>query len=41
MQVDRMADEVDLKCDGYLSKWTNYATGYRRRWFVLEDGKST
>lgn len=23
---------------GYLKKWTNYTTGYRLRWFVLEDG---
>jgi oxysterol-binding protein 1 len=23
---------------GYLKKWTNYRTGYKLRWFVLEDG---
>ena len=23
---------------GYLKKWTNYTTGYRLRWFVLDDG---
>ena len=23
---------------GYLKKWTNYTTGYKLRWFVLEDG---
>ena len=23
--------------DGYLSKWANYAEGYKRRWFVLDD----
>lgn len=23
---------------GYLKKWTNYTSGYRLRWFVLEDG---
>lgn len=22
---------------GYLKKWTNYTTGYKLRWFVLED----
>jgi hypothetical protein len=26
------------RMDGYLNKWTNYAEGYKRRWFVLEDG---
>jgi len=23
---------------GYLKKWVNYTTGYKLRWFVLEDG---
>ena len=23
---------------GYLKKWTNYTTGYKLRWFMLEDG---
>ncbi|CAG8537472.1 33448_t:CDS:2 [Racocetra persica] len=23
---------------GYLHKWTNYASGYKSRWFVLENG---
>lgn len=23
---------------GYLKKWTNYTTGFKLRWFVLEDG---
>lgn len=27
----------DRKVTGYLAKWTNYAEGYKRRWFVLED----
>lgn len=27
----------DRKVFGYLAKWTNYAEGYKRRWFVLED----
>lgn len=26
------------RVEGFLNKWTNYAGGYRRRWFVLEDG---
>ena len=26
----------DMK--GYLKKWTNYTSGYKLRWFVLEDG---
>ena len=26
------------KLEGYLSKYTNFAGGYRRRWFVLEHG---
>ena len=26
------------RMEGYLNKWTNYATGYKRRWFVLENG---
>lgn len=26
------------RTEGVLSKWTNYAEGYRRRWFVLEEG---
>ena len=24
--------------EGYLSKWTNYLSGYQQRWFVLADG---
>lgn len=27
------------RIEGYLNKWTNYAEGYKKRWFVLEDGK--
>jgi hypothetical protein len=23
---------------GYLKKWTNYTSGWKLRWFVLEDG---
>ncbi|KAG9287344.1 hypothetical protein G9A89_023715 [Geosiphon pyriformis] len=26
------------KLKGYLHKWTNYAGGYKTRWFVLENG---
>ena len=27
-----------VRCDGILNKWTNYAGGYKRRYFLLEDG---
>eukprot|EP00127_Corallochytrium_limacisporum_P000172 Clim_evm33s6 gene=Clim_evmTU33s6 len=27
--------------EGWLLKWTNYVSGYRDRWFVLEDGVLT
>jgi hypothetical protein len=23
---------------GYLKKWTNYTSGWKLRWFVLEEG---
>ena len=26
------------ECQGYLQKWTNYASGYKHRWFVLSNG---
>ena len=29
-------DSREMK--GYLKKWTNYTSGYKLRWFVLEDG---
>lgn len=29
---------ANSKIEGFLNKWTNYAEGYRRRWFVLENG---
>lgn len=29
-------DSREIK--GYLKKWTNYTTGFKLRWFVLEDG---
>lgn len=28
----------EIRMEGILLKWTNYATGYKKRWFVLEDG---
>lgn len=28
----------EIKMEGILLKWTNYAGGYKKRWFVLEDG---
>src|SRR6185312_17386128 len=30
--------EKTIRVEGYLLKWTNYATGYKRRYFVLEHG---
>ncbi|KAI4112180.1 MAG: hypothetical protein LQ339_000188 [Xanthoria mediterranea] len=29
-------DSREIK--GYLKKWTNYTTGFKLRWFVLQDG---
>lgn len=26
------------RLEAYLNKWTNYAEGYKKRWFVLEEG---
>lgn len=26
------------RMEGYFNKWTNYAEGYKKRWFVLEEG---
>lgn len=34
--VDTSKDAREMK--GYLKKWTNYTSGYKLRWFVLEDG---
>lgn len=34
--VDTTKDAREMK--GYLKKWTNYTSGYKLRWFVLEDG---
>ena len=30
--------KTEVKMDGTLLKWTNYAGGYKKRWFVLEEG---
>ncbi|KRZ93233.1 Pleckstrin homology domain-containing family A member 3 [Trichinella sp. T8] len=29
---------MDERVEGYLSKWTNFLSGWQSRWFVLEDG---
>ena len=28
----------EVEYEGYLEKWTNYASGYKQRWFVLHTG---
>ena len=33
-----MSSKESREMKGYLKKWTNYTTGYKLRWFVLEDG---
>ena len=33
-----LAGKEGREIKGYLKKWTNYTTGYKLRWFVLEDG---
>jgi ankyrin repeat protein len=35
---DRSAGKESREMKGYLKKWTNYTSGYKLRWFVLEDG---
>jgi oxysterol-binding protein 1 len=35
---DRTMGRESREIKGYLKKWTNYTTGYKLRWFVLEDG---
>jgi hypothetical protein len=37
--IERRKSPENARFEGVLSKWTNYASGYKRRWFVLEDGK--
>ena len=34
--TDTSKDAREMK--GYLKKWTNYRSGYKLRWFVLEEG---
>ncbi|MCJ1285808.1 hypothetical protein MMC26_005149 [Xylographa opegraphella] len=33
-----LAAKESREMKGYLKKWTNYTSGYKLRWFVLEDG---
>ena len=33
-----MGGRESREMKGYLKKWTNYTSGYKLRWFVLEDG---
>lgn len=33
-----LAGKETREMKGYLKKWTNYTSGYKLRWFVLEDG---
>ena len=33
-----LGSKVSREIKGYLKKWTNYTSGYKLRWFVLEDG---
>lgn len=33
-----VAGKESREMKGYLKKWTNYTSGYKLRWFVLEDG---
>lgn len=33
-----LAGKDGREMKGYLKKWTNYTSGYKLRWFVLEDG---
>lgn len=33
-----MGSRESREMKGYLKKWTNYTSGYKLRWFVLEDG---
>ena len=35
---DRSMGKDSREIKGYLKKWTNYTSGYKLRWFVLEDG---
>ena len=35
---DKSMGKDSREIKGYLKKWTNYTSGYKLRWFVLEDG---
>lgn len=35
---DKESSKDSREMRGYLKKWTNYTSGYKLRWFVLEDG---
>lgn len=37
-QDSGMGAKESREMKGYLKKWTNYTSGYKLRWFVLEDG---
>ncbi|KAI9657279.1 MAG: hypothetical protein M1829_006924 [Trizodia sp. TS-e1964] len=36
--ISAPAGKEGREMKGYLKKWTNYTSGYKLRWFVLEDG---
>ena len=37
--ASQTSDETGgIRLQGFLYKWTNYASGYKKRWFVLQDG---
>ena len=39
LQADNaLSSRESREMKGYLKKWTNYTSGYKLRWFVLEDG---
>ena len=36
--ADKPGGKESREIKGYLKKWVNYTSGYKLRWFVLEDG---
>ena len=36
--ADKVGSKDSREIKGYLKKWVNYTSGYKLRWFVLEDG---
>ena len=36
--ADKPGGKESREMKGYLKKWVNYTSGYKLRWFVLEDG---